>query len=238
MDSSTAAGTPSSPSLLRVLPDVDEGALRRHPCIRFEDLLPPVIAGAVEQEVAHGLEYERVELGEMTAQWRASRPLGDVYFGQMRRHANWETPQCVKDVLGFFESAGFVDWLGRLAGEQLRFLRPVTAYRLERGDRICLHDDMSDPAHAVSVAYNLSRDWVTDDGGGTIFGRVTGITPLPTPIDSPIPLQRWEITDAQRFVPAFNSLLVMRLGEEFAHGVGTVTGNRSRLSLVGIYGRC
>ena len=237
MDSSTAADTSSS-SLLRLLPDVDEGTLRLHPCVRFEDLLPPVIAGAVEQEVAHGLEYERVELGEMTAQWRAARPLGDVYFGQMRRHAGWETPQSVKDVLSLFESPGFIDWLGRLAGEQLEFLRPVTAYRLERGDRICLHDDMSDPNHAVSVAYNLSRDWVAGDGGGTIFGRVTGVTPLSTPFDSPIPLQRWEIADAQRFVPAFNSLLVMRLGEEFAHGVETVTGNRSRLSLVGIYGRC
>lgn len=233
-----SAGAPSSSLRPGVLPDVDEGALRQHPCIRFEDLLPLTVAGAVEHEVAHGLEYERVELGEMTAQWRALRPLGDVYFGQMKRHAGWETPQCVKDVLGFFESAVFVDWLGRLAGEQLEFLRPVTAYRLGQGDRICLHDDMSDPTHAVSVAYNLSRDWTANDGGGTIFGRVTGIVPLPTPVDSPIPLQRWVIADEQRFVPAFNSLLVMRLSEEFAHGVETVTGNRSRLSLVGIYGRC
>jgi hypothetical protein len=194
-------------------------------------------ARAVEQEVARGVEYERVELGEMTAQWRAVRPLGDVYFGPMQRRAGWATPAVVTEVLGYFESAEFVDWLGKLAGERLEFLRPVTAYRLGLGDRICLHDDMSDPAHAVSVAYNLSRDWTTDEGGSTTFGHVTGVVPLPTPLDSPIPLQRWEIAGMQRFVPAFNSLLVMRLGEEFAHGVEPVTGNRSRLSLVGIYGR-
>ncbi|WP_285741602.1 2OG-Fe(II) oxygenase [Lentzea sp. NBRC 105346] len=219
------------------MPEVEEGLLRREPCTRFEDFLPAVVADALELELADGLVYERVELGELTAQWRGRRPLGDVYFGPMQRRDGWSTATCVTDALAFFESAGFVEWLGRLAGEELEFLRPVTAYRLERGDRICLHDDMSDPDHAVSVAYNLSRDWTSVDGGCTIFGSVTGITPLPTPVDSPIPLQRWEITDEEVFVPSFNSLLVMKLGQEFAHGVDEVTGSRPRLSLVGIYGR-
>lgn len=235
MDPSVTAS--ASSSFAGSLPAVDEGALRREPCIRFEDFLPLEAAEAVEQEVACGLAYERVDLGEATAQWRAVRPLGDVYFGPMQRRAGWVTPAVVAEVLAFFASDEFVAWLGKAAGERLEFLRPVTAYRLERGDRICLHDDMSDPDHAVSVAYNLSRAWAPEAGGQTVFGRVTGIVPLPTPVDSPIPLQRWDITDTRRFVPAFNSLLVMRLGEEFAHGVEPVTGNGARLSLIGIYGR-
>jgi hypothetical protein len=219
------------------LPTVDEGWLRRRPCIRLSDFLPPAVAEAVELEVASGLVYERVELGGVTAQWRAMRPLGDVYFGPMKRRAGWVTPGVVAEALAFFESAEFVAWLSKVAGEQLRFLRPVTAYRLSRGDRICLHDDMSEPDHAVSVAYNLSRAWAPEAGGQTIFGHVKGTTPLPTPVDSPIPLRRWEITDTLRFAPQFNSLLIMRLGEEFAHGVEPVTGHRVRFSLVGIYGR-
>jgi hypothetical protein len=195
------------------------------------------VAEALAGELAEGLLFERVELGGLTAQWRARRPLGDVYFGEMERRPGWCTPDCVTTALGFFESPPFLVWLGRLAGEELAFLRPVTAYRLERGDRICLHDDMSDPAHAVSVAYNLSRDWTAAQGGATVFGRVTGVVPVPTPPESPIPLNRWEITDEQVFWPVFNSLLVMRLGEQFAHGVREVTSDRPRVSLVGIYGR-
>lgn len=226
--SANAAGT---------LPEVDAGALQRVPCLRFDDFFPAAIAEALARELAEGLLYERVELGALTAQWRASRPLGDVYFGPMQRRPGWSTPECVDGALRAFESPLFIGWLEHLAGEELEFLRPVTAYRLERGDRICLHDDMSDPAHAVSVAYNLSRDWTADDGGYTLFGEVTDVVSEETPPDSPFPLRRWEITGERVFVPAFNSLLVMRLGEQFAHGVQEVTGSRSRLSLVGIYGR-
>ena len=108
---------------------------------------------------------------------------------------------------------------------------------LDRGDRICLHDDMSDPEHAVSVAYNLSREWTASDGGQTVFGDVIGVTPVDTPADAPFPLQQWHVRDERVFVPVFNSMLVMRLGARFAHGVSEVTSERSRLSLVAIYGR-
>ena len=117
------------------------------------------------------------------------------------------------------------------------FLRPPTAYRMDRGDRLCLHDDMSDPDHAISVAYNLSPGWRPELGGATMFGEVTAVTPLPTPADSPIDLRQWHIRDTRRFVPEFNSMLVMRLDVKYAHGVEEVLGGKPRFAIVGIYGR-
>lgn len=155
----------------------------------------------------------------------------------MIRRPGWITPPTVAAGLGVFESPEFVRWLSVLAGEQVAYLRPPTAYRLGRGDRICLHDDMSDPDHLVSVAYNLSGRWDPEWGGATVFGEVESVTSLPTLPESPIELREWRVRDERRFVPAFNSLLVMRLGFEYAHGVEEVLTDHFRYALVGIYGR-
>jgi len=219
------------------IPAAEVGLLDREPCVRFDVFLPGDVAAELEAEVRRGLVYERVELGSLTSQWRARRPLGDGYFGPMLRRPGWSSPASVVAAVEMFESAAFTRWLSDLAGEEVRFLRPATAYRLDRGDRICLHDDMSDPEHAVSVAYNLSREWTASDGGQTVFGDVIGVTPVDTPADAPFPLQQWHVRDERVFVPVFNSMLVMRLGARFAHGVSEVTSERSRLSLVAIYGR-
>lgn len=173
----------------------------------------------------------------MTRQWRAARPVGDGYFGAMVRRRGWTSTPAARDALAYFDSDEFVAWLSEVAGEELEFRRPVTAYRLDDGDRICLHDDMSDPDHAVSVAYNLSIGWLPEYGGETIFGDVVSVTPAETPWDCPIDLKRWEITNERRFIPKFNSLLIMRLGTQFAHGVEEVAGPVPRFSVIGIYGR-
>ncbi|MBI1758786.1 MAG: 2OG-Fe(II) oxygenase [Actinobacteria bacterium] len=219
------------------LPELASAALRQTPCLRVPSLLPIPVAEDLHDELLHGMEYERVELGDATRQWRAERPLGDVYFGAMRRKPGWRTPAAVEAVLVWFESDEFVSWLSDLAGERLGFLRPMTAYRMDTADRLGLHDDMSDPAHAVSVVYNLSAGWQPDWGGATVYGEVTGVTALATPAESPIELQRWRIGNERLFVPEFNSLLVMRLDRRYAHGVNEITGDRPRLALVGIYGR-
>lgn len=200
-------------------------------------MLGPEEARETHRELVHGIQYERVELGGITRQWRAVRPVGDVYFGSMIRAADWVTPPVVAEVLAGFEDPGFISWLSALAGEELAFLRPVTAYRMGQGDRLCLHDDMSDPDHAVSVAYNLTPEWGAGWGGETRFGRVVDVTPLPTPADSPIDLQEWHIRDEQRFPPQYNSMLVMRLDFQYAHGVAEVLVPQQRHALVGIYGR-
>jgi hypothetical protein len=219
------------------LPVLAPADLRRNPCLRVRDLLPAEVADDLRTELLHGVEYERVELANVTRQWRARRPLGDVYFGPMCRIPGWQTPAAVDVALAWFASDGFVSWLSAVAGEQLIFLRPVTAYRMERGDRLCLHDDMSEPFHAVSIAYNLSRGWRPGWGGQTQFGEVTAVTPLETPPECPIPLQEWHVTKERRFAPEFNSLLIMALDHRYAHGVAEVTIDHPRLALVGIYGR-
>jgi hypothetical protein len=219
------------------LPSVAPAALRIRPCLRVKRFLSIKAAEDLYLELLHGLVYERVELGSLTRQWRAARPVGDAYFGPMRRRSGWVTPPTAQAALALFDSQPFVEWLSQLAGEELAFLRPATAYQLKRGDRICLHDDMLDSDHAVSVAFNLSANWPPDAGGATIFGDVISVTPVETPWDCPIALKRWEIVNERRFVPEFNSLLIMRLSMEFAHGVEEVTGDQPRFSLVGIYGR-
>jgi 2OG-Fe(II) oxygenase superfamily len=223
--------------LIAALPAIAPAVLRVTPCLRVERFLPGEVAGDLHLELRDGLEYERVELGSLTRQWRAARPVGDAYFGPMLRKPGWVTPPTVQAALALFASHSFVEWLSLAAGEELAFLRPVTAYRLGRGDRICLHDDMSDPDHAVSVAFNLSARWQPEAGGATIFGDVASVTPTETPWDCPIELKNWEIVNERRFIPEFNSLLLMRLSREFAHGVEEVTGDQPRFSLVGIYGR-
>jgi hypothetical protein len=201
------------------------------------DFLPAQVAHCLREELLHGLEYERVELADVTRQWRARRPVGDVYFGRMERRPGWCSDECVEVALDWFQDAQFVTWLSEVAGERLVFRRPVTAYRMGLGDRLCLHDDMSDPDHALSVAYNLSVGWQPDWGGATVVGEVTHVTPLETPPESPIDLQQWHVTGEERFVPEFNSLLILRLARKYAHGVEEVTVDEPRLALVGIYGR-
>lgn len=219
------------------LPALVPAALRQTPCIRVSNFFPPKVAQDLHKELLHGLVYERVELANVTWQWRARRPLGDVYFGAMERKPGWRTPKTVEAALTSFESPAFLAWLSAIAGEQIEFMRPVTAYRMGASDRLGLHDDMSDPDHAVSVAYNLSPGWRPGWGGETRFGEVTSVTPLDTPPDSPIALQQWNVINEQRFVPEFNSLLIMRLDHRYAHGVAEVTADQPRLALVGIYGR-
>jgi hypothetical protein len=222
--------------VLAHLPAVAPAALRGTPCLRVERVMPARVAEDLHRELRDGLVYERVELGSLTRQWRAARPVGDGYFGPMLRKPGWVPQPTAQTALALFDSQPFVEWLSPIAGEKIAFLRPVTAYKLQQGDRICLHDDMSNPDHAVSVAFNLSAHWRPEDGGETIFGDVVSVTPMETPWDCAIDLKRWEITNERRFVPEFNSLLIMRLGTEFAHGVEEVTGDQPRFSLIAIYG--
>jgi hypothetical protein len=219
------------------LPDTGRAALRDQPFLRVSDFLPYDVAMELHRELRDGIQYERVVLGDVTRQARAARPLGGVYLEAMLRHPGWCSSNSAMSALDWFDSEQFISWLSVLAGEALKFLRPVTAYRMTTGDRLCLHDDMSAPEHAVSVAYNLTLDWQAAWGGATRFGDVTGTTELPTPADSPIDLREWHIANERRFYPQFNSLVVMKLGTQFAHGVEEIVGDGSRYAVVGIYGR-
>jgi hypothetical protein len=205
---------------------------------RVENFFRQDVAQALLRFLAQVVEYERVEYGDLTRQWRGRRPVGEEYFGPLVSRNGHERDPVALEALAVFESAWFLGWLSELIGNDLCFLRPPTPYRLDPGDRICLHDDMSDPSHAVSVALNLTAGWREGDGGETRVGQVTGKQPVPTPADCPIDLYQWEVApDNQLFAPVFNSILVLRLGYEFAHAVEPVRGNQSRYSVTTIYGR-
>jgi hypothetical protein len=106
-----------------------------------------------------------------------------------------------------------------------------------RGDRICLHDDLSDPVHRVAIILNLSKNWRRSFGGNTIVGPVARIEDLPTPAEIPFQLKRWFLTPYRSVLtPRFNSLLVIAIEKGLAHGVSRVLVNRERLSLVSIFG--
>lgn len=219
------------------LPDLGVAGPRSTPFLRVPDFFADDVAGEIHRELRDGIQYERVELGDVTRQWRAARPVGGVYFDPMLRLPGWRSSSVATAAIDWFDSDQFISWLSGVAGEPLMFLRPVTAYRMSKGDRLCLHDDMSAPEHAVSVAYNLSPDWRPEWGGATLFGDVTGTTDLPTPADSPIGLRQWHIINERRYHPLFNSLIVMQLSTRYAHGVDEVLECNSRFALVGIYGR-
>lgn len=218
--------------------DVADDAFPGRPFLRVTDFLRPEYAADLLAELRDGLEYERVDYAGMTRLWRGARPVGDAYFGDFLRRPGWRPRPRAVEALRAFESDWFVSWLSRVTGTEVAFLRPPTAYRLGPGDRICLHDDMSNPDHTVSVAYHLTPDWRPGQGGETTVGEVASVTPVETPADSPIDLQRWELHPGARTLePVYNSILVLRLGEQYAHGVEPVTGTEPRHSITTIYGR-
>jgi hypothetical protein len=205
---------------------------------RIENFFRQDVAQSLLQFLALGLEYERVEYGDLTRQWRAQRPVGEEYFGSLVSRSGHQPDPVALEALAVFESEWFLSWVSKLVDVDVCFLRPPTPYRLDPGDRVCLHDDMSDPSHAVSVALNLTPHWRTGDGGETRVGWVTGKRPVPTPADCPIDLHQWEVAPGSQLLPpVFNSILVLRLGYEFAHAVEPVRGSQSRYSVTTIYGR-
>lgn len=204
---------------------------------RFGNFLKPEVAEAVHNELARGLRYERVDIGGITQLWRGQRELGDAYFGELLTRTSWRRSAAVQACYDLFSHPWLESVLSRLMGTPISFMRPATPYRMGDGDRICLHDDLSDPAHRVAVVLNLSKDWRRDFGGNTIVGQVSRIEDLPTPAEVPFQLRRWYLTRFRSVLtPRFNSLLVIAIEKGMAHGVTPVKVARPRLSLVSIFG--
>ncbi|MFD9691780.1 hypothetical protein ACFWXO_39155 [Kitasatospora sp. NPDC059088] len=87
------------------------------------------------------------------------------------------------------------------------------------------------------MAYNLTVGWQPGQGGETTVGLVAGKEPVETPADSPIDLYQWHLHDGAAILPPqYNSILVLRLGTQFAHSVNPVLGEEPRYSVTTIYG--
>ncbi len=205
--------------------------------VRFTNFLQSDVAEEVYRELHDGLKYERVDIAGITRQWRGQRELGDAYHGVLQTHEGWQTSEVVQACYDLFTHPWFEELLSRLIGCPIISLRPATPYRLEYDDRICLHDDLSDPCHRVSVVLSLTKDWRREYGGNTVIGKVTRIEDLPTPPEIPFQLRRWYLSRSKAVLtPEFNALTVMRLAPGLAHGVTPVRTDQVRLSLVNIYG--
>ncbi len=204
--------------------------------VQVERFLEPSFAGSLADALLQRLLYERVELGGITELWRGERTLGDAYFGELQ----WrERPAPEATALDALLSGDWVRSLvSRVAGEPLQLMRPGTPYMMKQGDRICLHDDMSDPDHRLALVLNLTRGWTREDGGLTQVGQVASVEPIPTPPEVPFQLKRWSLKDGYaELVPTFNTLTLIRTNLSMAHGVSPITcAQKTRLSIVALYG--
>lgn len=208
------------------------------PFRQIRSFLKPDAAAALRRELLDGVQYERVELAHVNRMWRGARPVGDAYFGELIRAPGWSSSPEALEALALFEAPWFLELLSTLMGAPACFLRPATPYRLTRGDKVCLHDDMSSPEHLVSTVLNLSEGWRPEQGGCTVVGAVDHVEALASHPEAPFPLREWHVApNAAKLLPTYNSLLVLPLSEAVAHGVEEVFGEEPRLSLVAIYGR-
>jgi|YNPMSStandDraft_2_1061718.scaffolds.fasta_scaffold10510_3 hypothetical protein len=211
--------------------------LGRNKFLRIPNFLRLDVAETLYRELCEAQRYERVDIAGITLQWRGEREVGDAYYGRLLTHDGWQTPDVVYACYRLFESRWFENLLSQLIGYEVRCMRPATPYRLAQGDRICPHDDMSDPRHRAAVVLNLTKDWRREYGGNTVISNVIRVEDLPTPPEVPFQLRRWVLGRSRHVVtPQFNSLTIMRLAHGLAHSVTPIRVNRQRFSIVCMYG--
>lgn len=130
--------------------------------------------------------------------------------------------------------ADFRHWLSRLSGCPVQVSKPPTLFRMERGDRIERHDDVSDsPLNRVSATLHLSKNWKRGFGGNTVLGEVKRIDSVRL---GEYLGQRWVLSTKRSVLPpVFNSLTVIALKPGMAHGVTSIKAGAPRVSIVCLY---
>jgi hypothetical protein len=100
-----------------------------------------------------------------------------------------------------------------------------------------IHEDDHDPHYRVAVILHFCARWTPSDGGAFVIGPVSKREPVPVPEGFPIPiLKRTLARGAARLAPEYNSLLVIRIGNNLGHGVTPVQVRRGRYGIVCIFG--
>ncbi len=222
---------PVAPRDLHAIPSFGDRSF-----VQLERFLEHSFASELADALLERLLFERVELGGITELWRGERTLGDAYFGQLQWRERPAPEAAALDALLDGDWARAL--VSRVAGEPLQLMRPGTPYLMKQGDRICLHDDMSDPDHRLALVLNLTRGWTRQDGGLTLVGQVASVEPIPTPPEVPFQLKRWSLKEGHaELVPTFNTLTLIRTDLALAHGVSPIiSAEKSRLSIVALYG--
>jgi len=207
--------------------------------IRVEDFFADAAAQALHAFLCRAVVYERDDIGVTKRASRGARDgeLPDDPLLTSAGAVNDGTRRDAEAAMAVFSSAWFVENLSSWLDVPLEVLRPSTPYRLAPQDFISPHDDYPAPEFRLSVAANLTLDAGADDGGETFVGLVDRVEEYDWD-DFFFPLKRWTLRSGERTLrPRFNSLLLIPLSGEHAHGVRAITGGH-RYSITTLYGDC
>jgi hypothetical protein len=155
-------------------------------------------------------------------------------LGFLELNPNSKLPRHLQICSDILTGPDFLEWLSDWAGEEVRPQKSPAFFRMEDGDRIDVHDDISHaPLSRLSGVLHLSKDWKREYGGNTVVGATKKKHTVDTEYG---PMTEW-IFGSKRsvLVPKFNCMTVLRLRSGLAHGVTQVVGPRPRLSIVEHY---
>lgn len=200
--------------------------LSQRPYGRVFDFLNAEIAEGAYQELMKDPRYQRTDkMAEPTG-------VGLGYLMSIDRSLSPKVQKCCE----VLTSMDFLSWLTRLIEGPLQIARPPTLVRMERGDRVTVHDDILNyPLNRVSVVLHLSKNWKRGFGGNTVVGPVKRVENLRFGTSEHLE-HRWVLSNKRSVLtPAFNSLLLIALRPGMAHGVTTLRSDACRVSITSVY---
>lgn len=185
-------------------------------------------------EIAEGAYHELMEDSRYQRTDKMAEPTG-VGLGYLRSIDQSLSPK-VQRCCEVLTNMGFRSWLTRLIGSPLQIARPPTLVRMERGDRVIMHDDvLNSPLNRVSVVLHLSKNWKRGFGGNTVVGPVERVENLGFGTGEHLE-HRWVLSNKRSVLtPTFNSLLLIALRPGMAHGVTTLRSDACRVSITCVY---
>lgn len=204
----------------------------------YVNFLTPSIAEACYRDLCHNVIFEPHQYGDLTNMQIASRPLREVYTGEIQRKEFTEDSVALDKVLEMFKSPEFIDFVSRALGEKVYFIRAATPYKFEKGNYLCFHDDMSDAHHICEVVLNLTKTWKKQYGGYSMGGYVLKRHPYKTPDEFPFLLQKIFLDKKKPnycSLPVFNKLSILRLSDKYCHGTSKVHTDIPRFVIAVIY---
>ncbi len=193
------------------------------------------------KDLTENILYEDHIYGDLTHIKTAKKNIGEVYKkGFKRKDVTSSHINKSNLIYDLFESDYFIEFVSEIVEEPLYSLRPVSPYKFQDGDYLCLHDDMSHPNHAYEVVLNLTKDWKKEFGGYSIGGYIKNRSIAPTPEFYPFFLEELILDESKEnysILPEFNKLTILKLSDKLCHGTTKVTTTDNiRIVLACIYG--
>ncbi|MFA5805027.1 MAG: hypothetical protein WC879_10325 [Melioribacteraceae bacterium] len=207
--------------------------------IGFNDFFKNEIVQTLYSELLNDVKFERVELGKQTKLFRGERELGKVYDGKILFKKNTKQQFIINNCLQMFHDQAFIEFLSKIVGTPVHFLREATPYKFQKGDYLCLHDDLSHPKHCIEVVINLTKNWERKFGGLSLIGKIKRIENVMTPDYLPFQLRKIYLDRSKKYslvTPKFNTLSIIKLSTENCHGVTKIRHDSTRIVLACIYG--